>query len=144
MENVNTAAAPATATPATVAPTPTPAPTPAPKAPAKRKAPKAKATPAAPTVGGVALPLPTGPLYTVGKLPPVGPATHRAFAQATATTLAKAMPKGFALNQYRAALVGNVLPTAHPQRNVAAPTHGWAKHNMPTWCAGQGWLVPVA
>jgi len=100
---------------------------------------------AALTVGGVPLPLPTGPLYTANTNHPawrkVGPATHRAYAQAVATVLAQAMPKGFALNQYRAALVGNVLPTNHPQRNVPAPTHGWVKHNMPTWARGQGWLV---
>lgn len=111
-------------------------------------APAAPAAPAnGPTVGGVALPMPTGPLYTANPKHPawgkVQPGSHRAYAQAVATTLAAAMPKGFALNQYKAALVGNVLPTAHPQRNVPAPVHGWGKHNMPTWARGQGWLVPT-
>ncbi len=108
-------------------------------------APQAKATASAATVGGVVLPAPTGPLYTVGTLPPVGPATHRAYAQATFKVLAQAMPKGFALNQAKAALVGNVLPANHPQHNVPAPTHGWAAHNMPTWAANakQAWLVAV-
>lgn len=122
----------------------------------KAKATPAKATPApaaaapaaAATVGGVALPAPTGPLYTANAKHPawgkVQPASHRAYAQAVAATLAQAMPQGFALNQYRAALVGNVLASNHPQRNVQPPTHGWQKHNMPTWALGQAWLVPVA
>jgi hypothetical protein len=109
------------------------------------KATPAPAAPAATTVGGVALPAPTGPLYLPNSKHPqwgrVQPASHRAYAQAVATALASAMPQGFALNQYRAALSGNVLPTAHPQRNVPAPTCTWAKHNMPTWAKGQGWLV---
>lgn len=107
-----------------------------------------KAAPApATTVGGVAMPQPTGPLYTANTKAPawgkVQPASHRAYAQAVFATLAQAMPQGFALNQARAALVGNVLASNHPQRNVTPPTHGWAKHNMPTWAAGQGWLVAV-
>lgn len=126
----NTAPATATATGKAAAPAP------------------AAATATTPTVGGVALPLPTGPLYTANTKAPawgkVQPASHRAYAQAVFATLAAAMPQGFALNQARAALVGNVLGAQHPQRNVVAPTHGWAKHNMPTWAAGQGWLVPVA
>lgn len=110
-------------------------------------APQAQAQAQGATVAGVALPAPTGPLYTANTAHPawgkVQPASHRAYAQATFVALAKAMPNGFALNQAKAALVGNVLPNSHPQRNVAAPTHGWAKHNMPTWAKGQGWLVPV-
>jgi hypothetical protein len=113
-------------------------------APANTKAPAPAPTP---TVGGVALPAPTGPLYTANTKAPawgkVQPASHRAYAQAVFATLAQAMPQGFALNQVRAALAGNVLPTNHPQRNVPAPVHGWGKHNMPTWAAGQGWLVAV-
>ena len=113
------------------------APAPAAQAPAAQGA----------NVAGVALPAPTGPLYTANTAHPawgkVQPASHRAYAQAVFAALAKAMPNGFALNQAKAALVGNVLANNHPQRNVAAPTHGWAKHNMPTWAKGQGWLVPV-
>lgn len=114
---------------------------------------KGKATPAATkptqaqgtTVNGVALPAPTGPLYVANAKAPawgkVQPGSHRAYAQAVFAAVTKALPQGAALNQYKAALVGNVLPEGHPQRNVPAPTHGWAKHNMPTWARGQGWLV---
>jgi hypothetical protein len=74
-------------------------------------------------------------------LPPVRPNSHRAYAQAVMLHLAKAGP--FTLGQFRAALVANPLPAGHPQRSVAPPTHGWSKHNMPTWCAQQGWLLPA-
>lgn len=111
-------------------------------------APATAAPAAAATVGGVVLPAPTGPLYTANTAAPawgkVQPASHRAYAQAVAAVLAQAMPQGYALNQYKAALAGNVLPASHAQRNVPAPTHGWHKHNMPTWALGQGWLKPVA
>lgn len=114
----------------------------------------AKAAPAAntgaatgPKVGGVQLPAPTGPLYVANLTHPawgkVQPASHRAYAQAVFAAVTAAMPKGAALNQYKAALVGNVLASNHAQANVPAPTHGWAKHNMPTWAKGQGWLVPA-
>lgn len=110
-------------------------------------APTAQAPAQGTTVNGVVLPAPTGPLYAANTKHPawgkVQPASHRAYAQAVFVELSKAMPKGFALNQAKAALVGNVLPESHPQRNVAAPTHGWAKHNMPTWAKGQGWLEPA-
>jgi len=118
------------------------------KATTKGKAAPAATTPAqGATVNGVALPAPTGPLYAAATTHPawgkVQPGSHRAYAQATFAALTKAMPQGFALNQAKAALVGNVLPSNHPQRNVPAPTHGWGKHNMPTWARGQGWLVPA-
>jgi hypothetical protein len=103
------------------------------------------ATQAGATGGGPTyLPLP--PAGTAGIaaskcLPPVRPNSHRAYAQAVALLLAKAGP--FTLGQYRAALVANPLPAGHAQRNVAPPTHGWAKHNMPTWAMQQGWLAPA-
>lgn len=81
---------------------------------------------------------PQAPLYVLGTMPPVRPGTHRAYAQQVARTLAKAHPNGFTLAAYRAALVANAAAS-----NIAPPTHGWAKHNMPTWAAGQGWLVPA-
>jgi hypothetical protein len=83
-----------------------------------------------------------GPLYVLAKgLPAVAPNSHRAYALAVAAHVQAANPKGFTLAALRAALVANPLPAAHPQRNVAPPRHGWAKHNMPTWGAGQGWWV---
>lgn len=117
-------------------------------------APTAAAAPTAapvtgPTVNGVVLPAPTGPLYTVNKAAPmwgkVNAGSHRAYAQAVFAVVGAALPKGASLNQYKAALVGNVLPAQHPQHNVPAPTNGWAAHNMPTWASrtAQGWLVQV-
>lgn len=79
---------------------------------------------------------PQAPLYKVGTLPPVRPGTHRHYAQQVALNLNKKHRNGFTLLQYRNALVAGAAASS-----VAPPTGGWAKHNMPTWCAGQGWLV---
>lgn len=80
------------------------------------------------------------PLFTMGHWPNVRPATIRAYAQATAATLAKASPKGFTLAAYRAALVAGAAASS-----VTPPKGGWARHNMPTWAAHakQQWIVPV-
>ena len=82
--------------------------------------------------------VPQATLYKVGKLPPVRPGTHRAYAQSIAQALAKANSKGFTLAAYRAALVAGAVNSS-----IAPPNGGWAKHNMPTWAAGQAWVVPV-
>lgn len=82
---------------------------------------------------------PQAPLFTVGNMPPVQPGSIRAYAQQVARQCAKAHPGGFTLGQYRAALVASAQGSTCRQ-----PTHGWAKHNMPTWAAQQGWLVPAS
>ena len=81
---------------------------------------------------------PEGELFTVGKLPPVRPGTFRHLAQDVAKQLAERYPDGFALNQYRDALVKAGKMAA------IEPTGGWESHNMPSWASSpaQGWLVP--
>lgn len=69
---------------------------------------------------------------------------HRAYAVATFKALANAQPQGFTLDQASKALAGNVLATlGHPLAGQEVPRGGWAKHNMATWAAGQGWLLPA-
>ena len=106
------------------------APTPVAAASTAASTQKGKGTKAAQTAA------PQAPLYVVGKLPPVRGGTHRAYAQAVITAMAKANKKGFTLAQYRAALVAGAAASS-----IAPPRHGWAKHNMPTWVVGQAWLV---
>ena len=122
------------------------------KAPANKAPAKAPVkAPATPTVAGVALTAPIGAKY-LPNLAHKGCPTmrgHRAYAWATVLVLAKAMPQGFALNQLKAALAGNVLPAQHALHahgNIAAPSSGWQAHNMPQWGArpANGWWLPVA
>ena len=79
------------------------------------------------------------PLYKIGAPYQVRSTSSRGYAQAQLAACAKAHPNGFTLAQYRAALVNNLAQV----QGTHAPKGGWAKHNMPTWAAGQGWLVPV-
>lgn len=83
---------------------------------------------------------PEGELFTIGKLPPVRAGTFRHLAQDVAKQLVKRYPHGFALNQYRDALVKAGKMAA------IEPTGGWESHNMPNWAShpAQGWLVPKA
>ena len=81
-----------------------------------------------------------GALYTTGAPYPVRASSSRGYAQAQLAACAKAHPNGFTLAQYRAALVNNLAQ----MQGTHAPKGGWAKHNMPTWALGQGWLKPVA
>ena len=83
---------------------------------------------------------PAAPLFKVGAMQPVRPGTHRAYAQAVATSLTKAKPKGFTLAEFKAALVAGAAAST-----IAPPRGGWAGHNMPTWMANpaQQWLVPA-
>ena len=109
---------------------------------AKTQKPAAQKPAAAPqgtqTVAKVKMPPAIGPRY----LPNMqhagcpGMRGHRGYAWATALVLAKAMPQGFALNQLKAALVGNVLPTGHQWHALSntatgGPKNGWQAHNMP-------------
>ncbi|MBN8629475.1 MAG: AAA family ATPase [Rhodobacterales bacterium] len=83
---------------------------------------------------------PQGELFTVGKLPPVRSSTFRHLAQDVAKQMAERYPQGFALNQYRDALVKSGKMAA------IEPMGGWENHNMPSWAShpAQGWLVPKA
>jgi hypothetical protein len=83
---------------------------------------------------------PQAPLFKVGKLQPVRPGTHRAYAQAVAQKLAKEKPKGFTLAEFKAALVAGAEAST-----IAPPRGGWQGHNMPTWMANpaQQWLIPA-
>lgn len=83
---------------------------------------------------------PEGELFSVGTMPPVRSGTHRHLAQDVARQLAVMFPQGFALNQYREALV-----RAGEKASIELPKEGWENHNMPTWASNpnQGWLVPV-
>lgn len=98
----------------------------------------AAATQAAPatTQGAVQ----AAPLYTIGAPYQVRGTSSRGYAQAQLAACAKAHPNGFTLAQYRAALVNNLAQV----QGTHAPKGGWAKHNMPTWALGQGWLKPAA
>ena len=117
----------------------------------KAAAAKAAAAATLAATNGVAMPAPIGAKY-LPNLAHKGCPTmrgHRAYAWATVLVLAKAMPQGFALNQLKAALVGNVLPATHALHahgNIAAPSSGWQAHNMPQWGArpANGWWLPVA
>jgi len=77
-----------------------------------------------------------GPLFKVGNLPPVQLGTFRHLAQDVAKQLAVIYPRGFALNQYRDALVQAGKITGK------VPTGGWENHNMPEWASHpkQEWL----
>lgn len=124
---------------------------------AKTQKPAAKkpaAAPAAPqgdqTVAKVTLPAPVGPRYLPNMQHPgcANMRGHRGYAWATVLVLAKAMPEGFALNQLKAALVGNVLPAGHQWHahgTTATPNNGWQAHNMPQWGAkpANAWWVKV-
>ena len=83
---------------------------------------------------------PEGELYTVGALPDVRSDTFRHLAQDVAKQLANKHPHGFALNQYREALIQSGKITG------VEPTGGWENHNMPTWASNpnQAWLVPTS
>ena len=108
--------------------TPAPVATPAPAAPvAQAVAVQHKATPA------------SGPAFKLGTFWPVAVNSHRGYAQAVASHLAASGT--FTLGALRAALVANPLPVGHPCQAVQPPKGGWAKHNMPTWGAAQGWWV---
>ena len=98
---------------------------------------KTTTAPCAPATPAGAMPVAT--LYKIGAPYPVRATSSRGYAQAQLAACAKANPNGFTLAQYRAALVGNLAQA----QGTHAPKGGWAKHNMPTWAAGQGWLVPV-
>ena len=109
------------------------------KAAAKRTAPKATAATGAGTVAttqaakgskAAKAAAPQAPLFKVGKMPPVRPGTHRAYAQQVAHACAKAHPKGFTLAQFKAALIASAAASS-----VAPPRGGWQAHNMPTWCS---------
>lgn len=113
----------------------------------KRSAPKATAATGAGTVAttkaavgtkAAVAAAPQAPVFVAGTMPPVRPGTHRAYAQAVATSLTKAHPQGFTLAQYKAALVAGAAASS-----VAPPRGGWAAHNMPTWASNpnQAWLV---
>ena len=77
-------------------------------------------------------------LYEVSAPFQVRVSSSRGYAQAQLQALAQAHPKGFTLAQYRAALVANLA-----KAEGHLPKGGWAKHNMPTWSLGQGWIAPV-
>lgn len=83
---------------------------------------------------------PEGDLYTVGALPEVRSGTFRHLAQDVAVQLANKHPYGFALNQYREALIqsGKIVGVE--------PTGGWENHNMPSWAShpNQAWLVSAS
>lgn len=97
------------------------------------KATKSAAAPAAsPVVVAAAA------LYEVSAPFQVRGSSSRGYAQAQLQALAQAHPKGFTLAQYRAALVANLA-----KAEGHLPKGGWAKHNMPTWSLGQGWIAPV-
>ena len=64
--------------------------------------------------------------------------TFRRFAFNVALKLTQQNRDGFLLDDFRDALIKEQKRTGAPQ-----PTGGWEKHNMPTWAAGQGWIVPV-
>jgi len=75
----------------------------------------------------------------------------RGYAWANALLLAKAMPKGFALNQLQYAICGCILPAGHQHQQFTTwgashlPSQGWPSHNMHKWGAGptRAWWVPV-
>jgi hypothetical protein len=76
---------------------------------------------------------------------PTGQRGQRQYAHGVALALAHAMPGGFGLNQYRAALVAGAN-AAHAQGTpVPTAPGGWGRHNMPTYTSNpkQAWLAPV-
>jgi len=93
--------------------------------------------------------LPAMPPYATDKqahpqLKPGGVSGFRAYAVATAALLAERNPEGFTLQGLTNALAGNVLrEVGHALAETTTPKGGWAKHNMPTWGAGQGWFLPA-
>ena len=113
-----------------------------------------QALPAQPAPAAVlaSLPAPVGPLYQPNMQHKGAPQMRglRQYAWQTALVLAKAQPQGFALNQLTYALTGCVLPAGHAMQaysawGAAAPTGGWAGHNMASWGArpAQAWWVPA-
>ena len=113
-----------------------------------------QALPLQPTAAPVLanLPAPVGPLYLPNMAHKGAPNMRglRQYAWQTALVLAKANPQGFALNQLTYALTGCVLPAGHAMQaynawGLAAPTGGWAGHNMASWGArpAQAWWVPA-
>ena len=81
---------------------------------------------------------PQAALFTLGPWPAVQQGSIRHYAQAVASALSTANPKGFTLAAYKAALVAGSAASTMRQ-----PGGGWQGHNMPTWASNprQGWLV---
>lgn len=76
-------------------------------------------------------------LFQLGKIPP-NVRGFRGYARAQIVHLNDLHPSGFTQKQFRDALVSNAAGVEQPSE----PTVGWAKHNFPTWCASQAWIVP--
>lgn len=104
-------------------------------APAK----KGKAAPAAPekTEEKTKVADDTTRLFQLGKIPP-NVRGFRGYARAQILHLNAANAGGFTQKQFRDALVSNAAGVEVP----GEPTVGWAKHNFPTWCAANAWMVP--
>lgn len=120
-------------------------------APPKKTAPKAQVvkqaapakTPAAPVQKARVQanePTPQAPaaLFKLGKIPP-NVRGFRGYAKAQLEALEKANPDGFTMNAFRKALVNNLAKADAP----GVPTVGWDKHNFPTWCPANLWVVPA-
>jgi hypothetical protein len=76
-------------------------------------------------------------LFQLGKIPP-NVRGFRGYARAQIVHLNSVNAGGFTQKQFRDALVNNAAGVEQP----GEPTVGWAKHNFPTWCAANAWIVP--
>jgi hypothetical protein len=79
------------------------------------------------------------PKFVLGTLPNVRAGTHRSYVQAILRHLNEKGP--FTLPEMRKALNENPLDEKHPEKSTAKPKFGYEKHNFPTWCVKQGWIV---
>lgn len=104
-------------------------------APAPSSAPKADAKPEEKTK----VVDDTTKLFSLGKIPP-NVRGFRGYARAQLVHLSQQNSAGFTQKQFRDALVSNAAGVEAP----GEPTVGWAKHNFPTWCAANAWIVPFA